>query len=82
MATYQTKEGGEAEEEDVEIIKADMDSTDPAYWEKLLRYSVPSFITHSTSATFICCTKTRNTTSIKRSSTIQRANIEISIIQI
>ena len=49
VATYQTKEGGEAEEEDVEIIKADMDSTDPAYWEKLLRYS---FSIYSTSTTF------------------------------
>jgi len=38
VATYQTKEGGAAEDEDVEIIKADMDSTDPAYWEKLLRH--------------------------------------------
>merc|ERR1711922_121985 len=38
VATYQTKEGGEAEEEDVEVLKQDMDSTDPAYWEKLLRH--------------------------------------------
>ena len=37
VATYQTKEGGADEDGDVEIIKADMDSTDPAYWEKLLR---------------------------------------------
>ena len=37
VATYQTKEGGEGEEEDVEVLKQDMDSTDPAYWEKLLR---------------------------------------------
>merc|ERR1712142_146283 len=38
VATYQTKEGGEGEEEDVEVLKQDMDSTDPAYWEKLLRH--------------------------------------------
>merc|ERR1739848_589755 len=38
VATYQTKEGGDAEEEDVEVLKQDMDSTDPAYWEKLLRH--------------------------------------------
>merc|ERR1711970_223786 len=30
--------GGEGEEEDVEVLKQDMDSTDPAYWEKLLRH--------------------------------------------
>merc|ERR1719438_47964 len=37
VATYQTKEGGEAEEE-VEILKQEADNTDPAYWEKLLRH--------------------------------------------
>jgi len=37
VATYATKEGGEAEEE-VEILKQDADNTDPAYWEKLLRH--------------------------------------------
>merc|ERR1712012_1069571 len=34
---YQTKEGGEVEEE-VEILKQEADNTDPAYWEKLLRH--------------------------------------------
>merc|ERR1719347_462149 len=37
VAQYQTKEGGEAEEE-VEILKQEADNTDPAYWEKLLRH--------------------------------------------
>merc|ERR1711936_1422639 len=37
VATYQTKEGGEAEEE-VEVLKQEADNTDPAYWEKLLRH--------------------------------------------
>merc|ERR1712227_21960 len=37
VATYQTKEGGEVEEE-VEILKQEADNTDPAYWEKLLRH--------------------------------------------
>merc|ERR1712228_253667 len=37
VATYQTKEGGEPEEE-VEILKQEADNTDPAYWEKLLRH--------------------------------------------
>ena len=38
MATYQTKEGGEPEEEEIEILKQEADNTDPAYWEKLLRH--------------------------------------------
>merc|ERR1711936_73786 len=37
VAQYQTKEGGDAEE-DIEILKQDADNTDPAYWEKLLRH--------------------------------------------
>ena len=37
MATYQTKEGGEPEEE-IEVLKQEADNTDPAYWEKLLRH--------------------------------------------
>merc|ERR1712026_81229 len=37
VAQYQTKEGGEAEE-DIEILKQEADNTDPAYWEKLLRH--------------------------------------------
>merc|ERR1719410_1304306 len=37
VAQYQTKEGGEPEEE-VEILKQEADNTDPAYWEKLLRH--------------------------------------------
>merc|ERR1719327_1677092 len=37
VATYATKEGGEAEE-DIEILKQEADNTDPAYWEKLLRH--------------------------------------------
>merc|ERR1712117_505717 len=37
VATYATKEGGDAEE-DIEILKQDADNTDPAYWEKLLRH--------------------------------------------
>merc|ERR1712012_396413 len=37
VATYQTKEGGEVEEE-VEVLKQEADNTDPAYWEKLLRH--------------------------------------------
>merc|ERR1712012_163456 len=37
VATYQTKEGGE-EEQDVEVLKQEADNTDPAYWEKLLRH--------------------------------------------
>jgi chromodomain-helicase-DNA-binding protein 4 len=38
VATYQTKEGGEPEEEEIEILKQEADNTDPAYWEKLLRH--------------------------------------------
>ena len=37
MATYQTKDAG-APEEEVEIIKEAEETTDPAYWEKLLRH--------------------------------------------
>merc|ERR1712088_256880 len=37
VAQYQTKEGGEPEE-DIEILKQEADNTDPAYWEKLLRH--------------------------------------------
>ena len=37
VATYATKDGGEAEEE-VEVLKQEADNTDPAYWEKLLRH--------------------------------------------
>ena len=37
VATYQTKEQGLPEEE-VEVLKAEVDNTDPAYWEKLLRH--------------------------------------------
>merc|ERR1712029_122683 len=37
VATYQTKEGGEVEQ-DVEGLKQAADNTDPAYWEKLLRH--------------------------------------------
>ena len=37
VATYQTKEGGDAEE-DIEVLKQEADNTDPAYWEKLLRH--------------------------------------------
>ncbi len=37
MATYQTKDAGEPEEE-VEILKEEAENTDPAYWEKLLRH--------------------------------------------
>merc|ERR1712045_308068 len=37
VAQYQTKEGGE-QEEDIEILKQEADNTDPAYWEKLLRH--------------------------------------------
>merc|ERR1719461_2562264 len=38
VATYQTKEGGEGAEEEVEVLKQEADNTDPAYWEKLLRH--------------------------------------------
>merc|ERR1740128_669521 len=39
VATYQTKEGGDGqEEEEVEVLKQEADNTDPAYWEKLLRH--------------------------------------------
>ena len=37
MATYQTKDAG-APEEEVEVLKAEAENTDPAYWEKLLRH--------------------------------------------
>merc|ERR1711988_1840507 len=37
VAQYQTKGGGE-QEEDIEILKQEADNTDPAYWEKLLRH--------------------------------------------
>lgn len=37
VATYQTKDAGEPEEE-VEVLKEEADNTDPAYWEKLLRH--------------------------------------------
>merc|ERR1719150_2492246 len=37
VAQYQTKEGGD-QEEDIEILKQEADNTDPAYWEKLLRH--------------------------------------------
>merc|ERR1711981_874879 len=35
VATYQTKDAGE---EEVEILKEEVENTDPAYWEKLLRH--------------------------------------------
>merc|ERR1712227_318960 len=35
VATYQTKDAG-APEEEVEILKEEAETTDPAYWEKLL----------------------------------------------
>merc|ERR1719464_1294764 len=35
VATYQTKDAGE---EDVEVLKEEVETTDPAYWEKLLRH--------------------------------------------
>jgi len=35
VATYQTKDAGE---EEVEVLKEEVESTDPAYWEKLLRH--------------------------------------------
>ncbi|XP_064642044.1 chromodomain-helicase-DNA-binding protein 4-like isoform X3 [Lineus longissimus] len=40
VASYQVKEQEEEEEEEVEreVIKQDVDSADPAYWEKLLRH--------------------------------------------
>merc|ERR1719511_659777 len=38
VATYQTKDANAAEEEEVEIIKEEAETTDPAYWEKLLRH--------------------------------------------
>jgi chromodomain-helicase-DNA-binding protein 4 len=37
VATYQTKDSGEPEEE-VEVLKEEAETTDPAYWEKLLRH--------------------------------------------
>ena len=37
VATYQTKNTGEPEEE-VEVLKEEAENTDPAYWEKLLRH--------------------------------------------
>ena len=37
VATYQTKDAG-APEEEVEVLKAEAENTDPAYWEKLLRH--------------------------------------------
>ncbi len=37
VATYQTKDAGEPEEE-VEVLKEEAENTDPAYWEKLLRH--------------------------------------------
>ena len=37
VATYQTKDAG-APEEEVEILKEEAETTDPAYWEKLLRH--------------------------------------------
>ena len=37
VATYQTKEQGQPEEE-IEILKEEAENTDPAYWEKLLRH--------------------------------------------
>ena len=40
MATYQTKDAGE---EEVEILKEEVESTDPAYWEKLLRHHYEQF---------------------------------------
>merc|ERR1711981_690208 len=35
VATYQTKDTGQ---EEVEILKEEVENTDPAYWEKLLRH--------------------------------------------
>merc|ERR1712226_412394 len=40
VATYQTKDAGE---EEVEILKEEVESTDPAYWEKLLRHHYEQF---------------------------------------
>ena len=37
VATYQTKEVDNPEDE-VEILKEEAENTDPAYWEKLLRF--------------------------------------------
>ena len=37
MATYQTKDAGGPEEE-VEVLQQEAETTDPAYWEKLLRH--------------------------------------------
>jgi hypothetical protein len=37
VATYATKEQ-DAPEEEVEILKAEAENTDPAYWEKLLKH--------------------------------------------
>ena len=38
VATYQTKDANAQEEEEVEILKEEADTADPAYWEKLLRH--------------------------------------------
>merc|ERR1711981_1093892 len=37
VATYQTKDAG-GPDEDVEVITQEAETTDPAYWEKLLRH--------------------------------------------
>ena len=37
VAQYQTKDAGEPEEE-IEVLKEESETTDPAYWEKLLRH--------------------------------------------
>merc|ERR1711936_1453541 len=37
VATYQTKDAN-APEEEVEVIQQEAETTDPAYWEKLLRH--------------------------------------------
>jgi len=39
VATYQTKEVDNPEDE-VEILKEEAENTDPAYWEKLLRFCI------------------------------------------
>ena len=39
VATYQTKDAN-APEEEVEVIQQEAETTDPAYWEKLLRFVI------------------------------------------
>ncbi|KAJ6221101.1 hypothetical protein RDWZM_006913 [Blomia tropicalis] len=38
VASYQTKDAEEEEEPETEILKQEVESADPAYWEKLLRH--------------------------------------------